>query len=409
MKIERDEHGAHIFLKGHFPENMIPYIPDFIEYRIKDSILIRFALRALNPFKSNTQLDWYANFLAIEDKSYNAQVKAYETQMKKHLPECEGFTILTVDFEFMERGKVELDLVDQLERAILVKNSHPAGTVKVYMGIDPRRPELIKLVNKYIHQIDGFKMYLYNGFFPYDPYLKTVYEIAEQYNLEVLFHCSNTNINYYGGKDINELLKASKFPLLPNRKGNKELSTNFCNPLGIVHVAWMNPNVNFRIAHFGGDDMISDYIKGNNMYSNYTAVIIDSLRFMNNVTTDFAFICNNRKSMIFLSNLCIEYPEIQNKIKFGLDYYMIETAGGISVAADNIREFQIRLFCSNYIINNYKEKLTISPIMVAQELNLNIDLVYEKMLMIEYLNARVNLGTYNSFLINYKEFDKLRN
>jgi predicted TIM-barrel fold metal-dependent hydrolase len=340
----KEDAHCHIFEKYHYPENMIPIIPAWIEKRIKDSPYIRFFLRIINPFKSNTQLDFDANFLRVGDMGYNAQFRKYKEQMKKYFSEIKSVTLLTVDFEYMGAGKCEKGLEDQLEKAIFIKNLSPKGEVKVYMGIDPRRPDLLKLINKYQNDIDGLKLYLYNGFFPYDERLSIVYEIAEVMNFEVVFHCSNTNINYYRGKNIEQELKNSKFPLLKNRKGNKELSTNFCNPKGIRLVAQQFPSVKFRIAHFGGDEMIAEYVKLSKKVHwskkdreielyNYTAEIIDCLIYEQNITTDIAYICNNKESMQFIDYITELHPDIRPKIKFGLDWSMNETTGGIEQSA----------------------------------------------------------------------------
>lgn len=328
----KEDLHCHIFEKDHLPDDMIPYVPAWLENKIKDRRYIRIFLRLLNPFKSNTQLDWYANFLYVADKGYNAQFRLYKEQMTKHFPSTKSVTILTVDFEYMGAGKCKKGLEDQLEKAILIRNSHPKGDVKVYMGIDPRRPKLKEFIHDYIRDIDGFKMYLYNGFFPYDERLDFVYDVAESFDLEVVYHCSDTNINYYRGKDIKHLLNQSKFTLLPNRSGNKELSTNFCNSLGVRLVAQLHPSVRFRIAHFGGDEFIKSYQNGE-VWDNYASTIVDALLFDKNITTDISFICTGEESVEFIKQITTQYPLIIPKIKFGLDWYMNETGGGIEKAA----------------------------------------------------------------------------
>jgi predicted TIM-barrel fold metal-dependent hydrolase len=243
----------------------------------------------------------------------------YINYLKKYDNVDWGVNILTVDFEQMQRGKVKKDLKDQIETAIYIKSKYPAEQVKVFMGVDPNRKGLYELIAQYLPYIDGFKIYCYNGgFFPYDENLDLFYQIAESNNKPVIYHCSYTNINYYGGKDIKERLKKSLFPLLkPKKDNNKFLSTNFCNPLGFEVIAKRYPKLMIQIAHWGGNDSF-------NTDRNFTNTVTRLICLYENVFADISFFCHDLEACKFIVDTA-RFLGRMNKVIFATDYFMSES------------------------------------------------------------------------------------
>lgn len=317
---------THAFTADDLGGNYIKVINTWLERRIEKSWLLRLCLRLLNPFSSSDKLEYTANFLREQAKSTEQKVKElFQFINHRYKGEDWGLNILTVDFDYMKRGTPKRKFEAQLKAALAEKyrDSYRREHVKVYMGIDPRRHDLYSLIAKYINQIDGFKLYCYNGFFPYDERLNLFYQICESHKKPVLFHCSDTNINYYGGSDIKELLKKSKFILLSDRKrtSNKDLSTNFCNPAGYGEVISKYPNVKFIIAHWGGTPLFSNYVT--NLALRYENCFID-----------FSFFAYDKQNQNFILDLFHKLPSLKEKVLFGSDTPMIEIEGGKGLIYD---------------------------------------------------------------------------
>lgn len=312
----------HALEVDNLPDDMIKYLPSWAERFVENSRLLPIILRVCNPFSRKSELDFYGNYLRFQRMSIDKKVNKHLEKLYEIEGEWVGVNILTVDFEYMKRGKVKRDLINQIDEALRIKESHVDDLINVFMGIDPRRPNLIELVSKYIDRVDGFKLYCYNGFFPYDDRLDEFYQLASDNNKPIIFHCSDTNINYYGGKDIDELLVKSKFPVLPNRKGNKELSTNFCNPLGYVRVARSFPELKVIIAHWGGNDMLN----GDMFFTNTITAAITAL---DNVFVDTSFFMNDNKAVNFIVNIINDNPKLIDKIFIATDFFMSETVANM--------------------------------------------------------------------------------
>ncbi|MBK8807749.1 MAG: amidohydrolase family protein [Bacteroidales bacterium] len=311
---------THAFTADDLGGNYIKIINTWLERRIEKSWLLRLCLRLLNPFSSSDKLEYTANFLREQAKSTEQKVSEWFKFINhRYKGEDWGLNILTVDFDYMKRGTPKRKFEAQLKAALAEKyrDAYRREHVKVYMGIDPRRPDLYELIAKYINQVDGFKLYCYNGFFPYDERLNLFYQICESHKKPVLFHCSDTNINYYGGSDIKELLKKSKFILLSDRKrtSNKDLSTNFCNPAGYELVIKNNPNVNFIIAHWGGCKLFRDMV---------TRIGIT----YKNGFIDPSFFAAKKENQDYMLDMFHKFPILKEKVLFGSDTPMIEIEGG---------------------------------------------------------------------------------
>jgi predicted TIM-barrel fold metal-dependent hydrolase len=111
------------------------------------------------------------------------------------------------------------------EHAIELARRH-AGRFLPFVGIDPRRPEAVELVESLMRAdlVKGLKLYPPAGFYPYDAKALALCAICESYDVPVLFHTGET------------------LPLL---------SPRFANPIFLQEVHAQFPRLKTIIGHAG--------------------------------------------------------------------------------------------------------------------------------------------------------------
>jgi predicted TIM-barrel fold metal-dependent hydrolase len=79
------------------------------------------------------------------------------------------------------------------EHAVKLAQKYP-GRLLPFVGVDPRRPEAIELVEGSLRSgnVKGLKLYPPAGFYPYDREAFALYELCQQYDVPVLFHTGET-------------------------------------------------------------------------------------------------------------------------------------------------------------------------------------------------------------------------
>jgi uncharacterized protein len=109
-------------------------------------------------------------------------------------------------------------------------------------------------------KIKGFKIYLgYYHFYPYDAVYRPFYELAEKYNLIVMFH---TGDNY-----------------------NPKAKVKYAHPLNIDEVAVDYPKARFIIAHFGepwSQDAAEVVYKNSNVYADLSGLVTGNMKKITN-------------------------------------------------------------------------------------------------------------------------------
>jgi len=109
-------------------------------------------------------------------------------------------------------------------------------------------------------KIQGFKIYLgYYHFYPYDNVYKPFYELAEKYNLIVMFH---TGDNY-----------------------SSKAKVKYAHPLNVDEVAVDYPKARFIIAHLGEPwvyDAAEVVYKNSNVYADVSGLVTGDLKKITN-------------------------------------------------------------------------------------------------------------------------------
>ncbi len=100
--------------------------------------------------------------------------------------------------------------------------------------------------------VKGLKLYPgYEPFYPHDPRLKVVYDLAEEFNVPVMIHSGDT--------------------YSPRGK------VKYAHPLEVDEVAVDHPNVNFVICHLGNPwlvDCMEVVYKNRNVYADFSGLIL---------------------------------------------------------------------------------------------------------------------------------------
>ncbi|HEX9657505.1 MAG TPA: amidohydrolase family protein [Bacteroidota bacterium] len=164
----------------------------------------------------------------------------------------------------MRRNRIDLALVltsykDTLGRPSThraVEATRSLKNVFVVAGISMANftPELLEEIRQYINEgvVKGLKLYPgYESFFPYDPKLAPVYQLAEECDVPVMIHSGDT--------------------YTPKGK------VKFSHPLHIDEVAVDHPNVNFVICHVGNPwirDCMEVVYKNKNVYTDISGLVL---------------------------------------------------------------------------------------------------------------------------------------
>lgn len=300
----------HLINITHVGDKIIPVLAKLI-YRTTPRKIFRKILHNIIFWTDKDELDRIANMLENMGKTQEENWNELKTWMSKG----DEAWILTIDQEFMERGKVPTPYRQQIKEVCdLIDKGEP---IKLFVHIDPRRSDFMSLIKEFQEYICGIKMYPYMGYFPYDIRLNPLWRKCESEKWPVIWHCSPTNINWYGGKDIDKILKHSMFPLIHKKNNNKHKSTNFSNPKGIIEVAKITPNVDHVIAHLGGGEEVERWLNGEK--ETFTEEIIFGCEEYENIYTDTAFTCYNKK-MFEAARVILK--RIPKKVIFGTDFSM---------------------------------------------------------------------------------------
>lgn len=120
--------------------------------------------------------------------------------------------------------KLEAEDINRIYASAVKKHS---GRLIAFAGIDPRRNNAPKLVEKFLKELGmkGIKLHTAAGFYPNDRACYPIYEKASEYGVPVLFHTG-------------EVLKPLHF--------------KYCQPIYVQEVAMDFPDLPIILAHTGG-------------------------------------------------------------------------------------------------------------------------------------------------------------
>lgn len=242
-------------------------------------------------------------------------------------PKKTKFVILPMDFEFMNAGPSPQPYLEQLaELRELYFNPAYRDTLLPFVAVDPRRPDLLQLVQAYIEGYDfrGIKMYPALGFWPFDSRLDPIWEYAQNRQVPVLVHASRGGV--HGHLKITEAMR--KHPVTGKRiAGNAGTFTDaYSDPDNYRTVLKKYPRVKLCLAHYGGGSEWKEYL-GNRwpapQEESWLSKVSNLMREFEGVYTDVAYTACD-EAYYPLMKVLIETPGLREKILYGSDYYMVQ-------------------------------------------------------------------------------------
>jgi uncharacterized protein len=313
----------HIFQDIDVPRRFLPLaLIRFLAKKPVFSFVAR-TLQYINPFSDSDIFDRYAKFLTIG--KLGSQQKIFEECCRFYPPSTQ-FLVLSMDMAFMNAGSIPNKYEDQLKELGELNKIYPQ--IIPFMCVDPRRSNNLELLKRCVEDwnFKGIKLYPLLGYFPYDERLYPIYDYCQNNNLQVITHCSPYNpVHYRGNKgEIGKLLENSKIPIDSKKYKKKELFAFFADPKNYTIVANDFKELKICISHFGSHVAWSEYLSNPGKPDNWFVQVKDMLEKYMNIYTDVSFTLNKREFFPLLK-VILNDPEINDKILFGSDFYMVET------------------------------------------------------------------------------------
>lgn len=269
--------------------------------------------------------------------SLKSQLEIFKL-LQSFYPVNTKFCVLSMDMEFMQAGSVAKPFLTQLQELSAIKKD-PAYKDLIYPFIfaHPERPLITSIVRRFIEEENfaGIKLYPPLGYFPFDKRLDLVFNFAETNKIPVTTHCARGGIYFKGTiTDKRHPITGVEF----KKTKNKFLTDVYSDPNNYWYLLHKFPALKINLAHFGGFDEWSKYLKNTIDESgeqNWFSKIMELIYKNENVYTDVSYTLYE-KELIPLLKSSLQDPNLKNKILFGSDFYMVEQE-------QSEREFSINL------------------------------------------------------------------
>ena len=261
-------------------------------------------------------------------------------RLASNYPENTAFVVLTLDFDHMAAGNAPAGYRTQLELVREVKRKYP-DTCLPFLCIDPRHGsmgELTDMVKRYFDPAAhsgyvGIKLYPSLGFYPFHYNLQGVYAFAEQHGIPIMTHCTRAGIYYVKEPMDPGMVQPISFNPTPRvqqrhtegqyrytpKTKNEDFCDNFLDPVNYLDVLDKYPKLKLCIAHYGGDDEITDPKQHPGWYE----IIRDELMIDRypNVYTDVSYTLANKDSWPAIRKDLAD-PRLRQRMLFGTDFFM---------------------------------------------------------------------------------------
>ncbi len=336
---------THIFTTDHVPDRVLPFGAVGWLQNESSAKRLRGVLRAIDPFASF----WYRTFgnpdrtglLArfgsmLELSDSRTQGGIFE-RLALQYPSGTRFIALSIDMDYMGAGAVKKPFLEQIKELAILKKQI-GNTLIPFIGIDPRRENILELVKEYIeeHNFGGLKLYPSLGFFPNDPKLYPVYDYAIAKNLPIITHCGRGGLHFHGEPQHTVNLEGQKL----YGRNNTEFAWNYTNPQAYVRLLQDFKTLKLCFGHFGGDAEWKLYLRDHQrrlpvVTQSWGSQIMNFMHDYENVWTDISYTAASRE-LHPLIKVLINDPKIGDRILFGSDFFVVR-------AESSEREFSIRL------------------------------------------------------------------
>lgn len=316
---------THIFNRRNVPKDFLPPIlrpvASLLENRNLAGTLSWLSSKILRQKNWANLIDRYHVFLAIGDEKSQEDILR---DIIKEYPAGTRFCILPMDMKFMEAGPVEQSYTDQLEElAQIHRKPEFKDIVLPFIFVDPRRQGIFEIVKHYIETegFGGIKMYPPLGYYPFDARLDQIYAYAEKNGIPITTHCSRGGV-YYQGKITGDMLTHPMTGQHLKRTKNSDFTDVYTDPDNYEYVLKRFPKLKLNLAHFGGADEWRKYIRMDKEVSWYFKVIY-LMRKYPNVYADISYTLYDPAFYPQLK-LILSNAELQSRVLFGSDFYMVE-------------------------------------------------------------------------------------
>lgn len=332
---------THIFTTKNVPDDYFPLkLKDILARRHTSDFIVKL-LHDLNPNDDSDRWDHLAAFLNVGN--CNSQLEIFRL-LKGFYPTDSKFVVLSMDMTYMKAGKLDQSFEDQLEELVAIKRQYSSQMLP-FICVDPRRPDVLDLVRRYIeeHDFQGIKLYPPLDYYPFDDRLRPVYAYAEQNNVPITTHCSRGGV-YYRGKITAAMRKHPKTnkPYPDQRENRDKFTEHLADPSNYIYVLEEFPNLRLCLAHFGGESEWKRYLttsKGK-AGKDWFSYIRDEL-FIDkypNVYADISYTAHNRDFHPLLK-VILQEPKVRPRVLYGSDFYMAERTSSERAFSVGLRAF----------------------------------------------------------------------
>jgi predicted TIM-barrel fold metal-dependent hydrolase len=251
----------------------------------------------------------------------------YKTQkeifniLKSFYSQRTSFVLLSLDTEFMGKGRVPQKYEDQLKGLIEIKQENP-DRVFPFLAIDPRRKWDRAKVKEYFDLgFCGIKLYPPHGYKPFDnsynekyPQLLDIYLYLQENKIPIIGHCTPGGLHGRRYKDENGY---------------------FADPDNYKELLDQYTALNLCLAHFGGitewDAYLNDPWEENSKKIAWVSKIIDMIKLDDeegnpkypNLYVDVSYTSYNPQTHAYLKVLLSD-DRLKERILFGTDFYVVQ-------------------------------------------------------------------------------------
>jgi len=330
---------AHVFTVDHIPKYFLhPLVPVGIARKKWMERMVRIAAK----FRDDRL---YAFLFAAR----RCEQKEIFLELQKYYPTSARYALLSIDFDYMGRGKPQKPFLTQIEElhALAKEVNEKEQFIYPFIGVDPRRSGIENIVKKYIEEkgFTGIKLYPALGFFPDDPKLYPIYKYAQENEIPITTHCLPKNKNHFSGK-ISQIWK-DKVKEIQGYDFEQTLKPyDFAQYL--LHPHWYRkvledfPKLKINLGHFGGEGEWNKYLDATHepdneskpKAENWYWLIRDLLKDFENTYADISFTVHDAKLYPLLKNVILSnysrskkgHPpfSLTEKVLFGTDFYMMQ-------------------------------------------------------------------------------------
>ena len=328
MKIHNTH--IHVFGEKDVPRGFLPFGLVRIATTRAGFFILKNIMKAIDPIFKNTSFQKYIRYCEIGKKKME---NIFLTVVNKY-PKDTVFWILTINMENMGAGRVPRTYTEQLKETKRLYEKYP-DLIRVFLHVDPRQKDFMYWVKQPF--VAGIKLYPPMGYMPDDPRLTKMYEYCNKVGMPVITHCGEDSPTHWKGKKqtLLKLLADNNIDHNP-KHSKKKLAAQLCHPQLFAKLAAKYPNINFCLAHWGSHSAWKKYLNDPSDPDNWFVLIKRLIKTIPNLYTDISFTLHEKKYFSVLK-VMLEDFEIQQKVLFGSDYYMVQ-----SVAKERKFSFDLR-------------------------------------------------------------------